>query len=286
MTRLVVRQRYGSLVPLLLIGVLGGSGCGKGAAGDAGAVGAARAEPPPSHAPLSAPAGSPADALVPISLAEAVRRASAADSAPAAAASATLDPVPAPVYVDAPRIARAAVLTRRAYDAYAAVLQKRGNRRDLEPREVQGALRMLDSATGVYPWSPEVYLLRARVLRSVGDLRGAWSNAETASRLGRRREGEALAAMIDLADRDTVGAVARSAKLLAEVRAAPRPLNAREGRYIALALVMVGNRTGAVEVLGRIDPNNAELRRVLQDPELVALGGSARLRARAASRTR
>jgi hypothetical protein len=169
-----------------------------------------------------------------------------------------------PVRASPAQIARATELTRVAYGAYLSAAPA-GGRRQGGTGGLRRARRLLDSAAAVAP-VPDVYLLRARVAMRLDDLRDAWSDAETGSRLGKPWQGQTVMAMVDAAAIDTAAGRARVAPLVADVRRRTGPIPAGEGGYLALALVALGNRERAVEVLRRVPTNDPELRVLLRDP--------------------
>ena len=85
----------------------------------------------------------------------------------------------------------------------------RRNRRDAE------ACRTLNRILTLNPgWAPAV-AMRAVVRSRLGDIRGAWVDAEIVSRLGRPEWGNSIAALTDVAAKDTARAIERLTTVVA-----------------------------------------------------------------------
>jgi len=125
--------------------------------------------------------------------------------------------------------------------------------------------RALDLAISINPRIAAAYELRAIARLRRGDVRPAWIDAETGRRLGAELPGEAVAAIVDVAARDTVHARARIKRLRKVVESRKR-IGVEDGAYLALAMVAVGDRTGALDLLERVRPRDAELYLMLHWP--------------------
>ena len=110
------------------------------------------------------------------------------------------------------------------------------------------------------------------------DLRYAWADAETATRLGNGYLGESGSALIDLIARDTARAKERLADLWLTVRN-QGTVNARDGRALAAALIVSGDTPKALDVLESVHPRGPWYAATLRDPVFDKARGMARFRA-------
>ena len=110
------------------------------------------------------------------------------------------------------------------------------------------------------------------------DLRYAWADAETASRLGNGFLGESASAIIDLISRDTSRAKERLTDLWQTVRN-QGTINARDGRALAAALITIGDMPRALDVLESVHPRGPWYAAALRDPAFDKARGMARFRA-------
>ena len=117
-------------------------------------------------------------------------------------------------------------------------------------------------------------LLRARH----GDLRFAWADAETATRIGNTLLGESAAAVVDLVARDTSRARERLSDLWQQVRS-DVTVGAREGRAVAVALLADGQISRALDVLEAVRPRGPWYAATLRDPSFDRLRNEPRFRA-------
>lgn len=165
-----------------------------------------------------------------------------------------------------------AVAPRRALVLYDLALLRRRQRRTTE------ACALLDSAIASEPTAAQPYALRALVRLSLGQRRFAWSDAETAGRLGWPLWGAAASAVVDAGARDTASARARAIELLrASARAGDDPAQ-WTGEYLAMALAAGGERERAIAALERAGDAGPALRFALRDPLFDSLRRSDRLR--------
>jgi tetratricopeptide (TPR) repeat protein len=137
--------------------------------------------------------------------------------------------------------------------------------------------RALDLALSINPRLAAAYELRAMARLHRGDVRPAWIDAETGRRLGDELAGQAVSVIVDVAARDTARARTR-------IRALRKKLDSRkwvtadDGGYVALGLVAIGDRDGALHVLDRVRPREAELYLILHRPGFDPLWTDARFR--------
>jgi TolB-like protein len=110
------------------------------------------------------------------------------------------------------------------------------------------------------------------------DLRYAWADAETATRLGNGFLGESGSAIIDLMARDTTRARERLTDLWQMVRN-DGTINARNGRALASALVALGDTPRALDVLESIHPRGPWYASALRDAAFDKARTTARFRA-------
>jgi Tfp pilus assembly protein PilF/TolB-like protein len=125
--------------------------------------------------------------------------------------------------------------------------------------------RALDLALSINPREATAYELRAMARLHRGDVRPAWIDAETGRRLGAELAGQAVSVLVDVAARDTVSARTRIRALRRKIESRKR-ISVDDGGYVALGLVAIGDRDGALDVLERVRPRDAELYLVLHRP--------------------
>jgi TolB-like protein/Flp pilus assembly protein TadD len=133
-------------------------------------------------------------------------------------------------------------------------------------RRPSDACRLLNGVLQNDPRSPRAYALRAALRHRWGEVRDAWADAETASRLGDRLWGESAAALVDAQAKDTTGARARLLRLSRQTLANVSVLSPEDARLPALAFTALGDTASARNVLERARPRGAALWAVLQDP--------------------
>jgi tetratricopeptide (TPR) repeat protein len=136
---------------------------------------------------------------------------------------------------------------------------------ELNQRSFGQSCRALDLALSMNPRLPRAYELRSIARLRRGDVRPAWIDAETGRRLGAEIPGQAVSALVDVAAHDTASARTRLRTLRGRL-GSMRRVSASDAAFVALALVAVGDRTGALEVLERVQPRNGELYLVLHRP--------------------
>jgi hypothetical protein len=135
--------------------------------------------------------------------------------------------------------------------------------------------RALDLAISINPRAAVAYELRAMARLHRGDVRPAWIDAETGRRLGEELAGQAVAALVDVAARDTVSARTRIRALRKQVESR-KWVSVQDGGYVALGLVAIGDRDGALDLLERVRPRDAELYLILHRPGFDPLWADAR----------
>jgi tetratricopeptide (TPR) repeat protein len=137
--------------------------------------------------------------------------------------------------------------------------------------------RALDLALSINPRIALAYELRAMSRLRRGDVRPAWIDAETGRRLGAEVPGEAVAALVDVAARDTVRARVRIRRLRRELESR-KWISVEDGGYVALGMVAIGDRSGALDLLERVRPRDAELYLILHRPVFDPLWADIRFR--------
>jgi tetratricopeptide (TPR) repeat protein len=125
--------------------------------------------------------------------------------------------------------------------------------------------RALDLALSMNPRIASAYLLRAMARLGRGDVRHAWIDAETGRRLGSEIGGQAVAALVDVAARDSAGATDRVRELQRRLRSR-KHISVSDGGYTALALAAIGDRRGALDLLERVQPRGPDLYSFLHRP--------------------
>ena len=116
---------------------------------------------------------------------------------------------------------------------------------DKKDGEACGLLNAAIAADALYgpAWADRA-LLRVRH----GELRFAWADAETATKVGSGLFGEGAAAIVDLASRDTARARSRLGDVMLDV-SSRGTISVREGRAVASAFIAAGQMARALDVL-------------------------------------
>lgn len=139
----------------------------------------------------------------------------------------------------------------------------------LREGRVAPAAGWADSALASDPQFYPAYSVRARVRWHLGDRVGAKADAEAARRsspTGAEYWGECVQALIATWSGDTAAARVYLAPALARLEGRAE-LADREGTNVAMALVALGDRGRAYDVLERIRPRGAQLWFWLRDPD-------------------
>ena len=139
------------------------------------------------------------------------------------------------------------------------------------------ACAYLNDAINNDPVYPPAWALRGVLRARHRDLRYAWADAETATRLGNGFLGESGSAIIDLIARDTTRARERLTDLWQMVRN-DGTINARNGRALASALIALGDTPRALDVLESIHPRGPWYAAALRDPAFDKARGTSRFR--------
>ncbi|HEU4565522.1 MAG TPA: hypothetical protein VFS05_12760 [Gemmatimonadaceae bacterium] len=169
-----------------------------------------------------------------------------------------------------------AVAPRRALALYDLALLRRRQRRTAD------ACALLDSAITSEPTLAQPYALRALERLALEQRRFAWSDAETAGRLGWPLWGAAASAIVDAGARDTAAARAAVLDVLrASARQGDDPAQ-WTGELLPMALAAAGERDRAIAALERAGDAGPALRFALRDPLFDAIRRSDRLRKLAA----
>ena len=140
------------------------------------------------------------------------------------------------------------------------------------------ACAYLNDAINNNPLYPPAWSLRGVLRARHRDLRYAWADAETATRLGNGFLGESGSAIIDLIARDTTRARERLTDLWQMVRN-EGTVNSRDGRAVAAALIALGDVPKALDVLESVHPRGPWFSSALRDPVFDRARGIARFRA-------
>jgi len=140
------------------------------------------------------------------------------------------------------------------------------------------ACAYLNDAINNNPLYPPAWSLRGVLRARHRDLRYAWADAETATRLGDGFLGESGSAIIDLIARDTTRARERLTDLWQTVRN-QGTVNARDGHAVAAALIAAGDMTKALDVLESVHPRGPWFSSALRDPIFDRARAIARFRA-------
>jgi TolB-like protein len=130
------------------------------------------------------------------------------------------------------------------------------------------ACQLLNDAIDRDARSAPGYALRALVRARGGEVRGAFSDAEVVTQLGRPLWGNSLRAVALVRTGDTTAARKQVRRLLAETRRRTGPLPFWDARFLGFALAQLNDWTGVQSVLRRIDPRDPRLDWVRRDPSL------------------
>jgi TolB-like protein/Tfp pilus assembly protein PilF len=173
----------------------------------------------------------------------------------------------------------AALMYRRALalDPTRAIVLEQLARMSHRARRLDEERRWLDSALAVDDGFYRAYADRALVRVRQSDLPGARADAEAAIRLGAGDSfrGPAALALVHAGQGDTATARQGIERMLAN-RASPDYMTVDEGLWIGMALVAVGERGRAIDLLEQVRPRGAELWHHLQWPELDPIRSDAR----------
>jgi hypothetical protein len=166
---------------------------------------------------------------------------------------------------------RARGLLRRVLDRNMDEAERLVGEADAEIRDGQPAhaCQLLNAAIGADERSAPAYALRAIVRARAGNVREAFSDAETVSQLGRLRWGNALRALVSNRAGDTTSARMRARRIIADARQRRGPLAFWDARLMAAALTETGYATEAQGLIQRIDPRDPRLAWLRKDPLLV-----------------
>jgi TolB-like protein len=140
------------------------------------------------------------------------------------------------------------------------------------------ACSALNQAVADDPLFAPAWALRALLRARHDDLRFAWADAETATRLGSELLGEAASARVDLAARDTARARERLHTLWRNIRARG-VVSAREGGAVAAALLAAGQPPRALDVLENVRPRGPWFAAMLRAPSFDRVRKDPRFRA-------
>jgi len=138
---------------------------------------------------------------------------------------------------------------------------------------------LLDSAIASDPTAAQAYILRALIRVRRGELRFAWADAETGTRLGWPLWGKAVSAVIDAEARDTSSALARTKALIKSAPSWGSGAKQWTGEYLAIALAASGDVDSALDLLEHVQPRGARLWFALTAPEFAPLRRNSRFRA-------
>lgn len=147
-----------------------------------------------------------------------------------------------------------------------------------QERRYGDACRYLNMAISAEMRAAYPYALRALTRLRLSEYRDAYSDAETAARLGEGLLGEAAAVAVAVASDELTTARARTRRLLRYPRATRGRLGAREGHFLGIALAAVGDERQALTVMERVYPHGVELWWTLKDLYFDALRSEARFR--------
>jgi tetratricopeptide (TPR) repeat protein len=146
----------------------------------------------------------------------------------------------------------------------------------IRARRYHDACRALNAAVANEPRYAEAYAERALARLHLKDIRNAYGDAETAVRLGAWLTGSVAQVLADADSRDTAGARAHIAALVAtQPREIEHP-SVWEGHYLAEGYAALGKNERALDLLSHATPRGASLWFALQDPVFERLHGESR----------
>jgi TolB-like protein len=127
------------------------------------------------------------------------------------------------------------------------------------------ACGMLNTAIVADPLYGPAWAARALLRMRHGELRFAWADAETATKVGSGLLGEATAALVDLASHDTSRARSRLGDVMLDV-SSRGTISVREGRAVASAFIAAEQMSKALDVLEAVRPRGPLYAATLRDP--------------------
>lgn len=143
------------------------------------------------------------------------------------------------------------------------------------------ALRFADSGLAADPQAYYLYVDRANIRLSTGDVAGARADAEAAARTHPPDyviSSEALTATLQAYGGDTVGARARLERAVAQL-ADPAHPDYSQAQWLALAFVRIGDRERALALLENVRPLGIDLWFIMRDPGFDPIRDAPRFRA-------
>jgi Tfp pilus assembly protein PilF/TolB-like protein len=140
------------------------------------------------------------------------------------------------------------------------------------------ACAYLNDAIASDPLYAPAWAMRGLLRARHRDLRYAWADAETSTRLGNNFLGESTAALIDLVSRDTTRARERLTDLWLTVRS-QGTVNSRDGAALAAALIALGETSKGLDILESVHPRGPWYAAALRDPVFDKARMMARFRA-------
>ncbi|HTR21328.1 MAG TPA: hypothetical protein VMH88_10790 [Gemmatimonadales bacterium] len=149
-------------------------------------------------------------------------------------------------------------------------------RREMMAHRFAAARRWVDSALAADPGFAPGYAFRARLFLLLGDAASARHDAETTDHLSTADpiQGATVMAMVLAREGDTSAARARLAGVL-QARESSALLSARDGTWLASALISAGDTLRALDLLDRLKPSY-KVWNLLRFPELDPIRGNPR----------
>jgi TolB-like protein/tetratricopeptide (TPR) repeat protein len=133
------------------------------------------------------------------------------------------------------------------------------------------ACELTNASIAGWPYDPLPYAIRAEARLRLSDARHAYSDAELVRRLSTGAWPDALRILV-MNGANAIEEARRHARDLTARWLAPgTQFEVRDGEYIAMAYLAVGDQRRAIEALKRARPVGADLRAVLRGPRLAAI---------------
>jgi len=125
---------------------------------------------------------------------------------------------------------------------------------------------LVNASIGADSYDPLAYALRARVRARLGEFRDAFSDAETATRLGASHWGEALEFYVTAVGQDPDAVKTEGRRIALDRLRKGTTLGVREAAFLGMAYATAGDSNRAFDALSRSGSKTAEMRTALRDP--------------------
>jgi Tfp pilus assembly protein PilF len=141
----------------------------------------------------------------------------------------------------------------------------------LRDEQLENACALSNASIGAWPFDPMPYAVRAQARLRLAEARDAYADAEMVRRLTTGAWTSALRVIMASGASNVDVARRQARELTAQWLATGVPLSVRDGEYLALAYLSVGDQRRAIESLRRAEPIGADLGVVLRRPALSSI---------------